>query len=324
MKVGELDGVEALFEVGGGGQLFGAATVAGGFVDNGDFVEMKLAAIHFEVELIFASGCDVEESGELNGGVLRDFAIARREGGEGEVGDLSGFFGGDVAGESFPDFSAPGGESEMPWDAGVLKEVVGDAFDVLAGEAEVGHTPGGTDGVRALQEFAERFVRVFQGEVTEGNGGVAKELGAFGIFGRVTGATPDGMEELVALLGGDGVGGFLFKFGAFAERDEVVGEFFGDGLFFFGAEMGGQAGHGGAWFNGMGRGDEGLEVFGIHAGAHGREAWGLARGGSERFVGAVAGDTVHFLQQDTAFKGGFELGGLDSGEDDLGVAPGES
>ena len=60
---------------------------------------------------------------------------------------------------------------------------MGDALDVLAGEAEVGHAPGGTDGMRALQEFAERFVGVFQGEVTEGNGGLAKELGAFRIFG---------------------------------------------------------------------------------------------------------------------------------------------
>ena len=83
----------------------------------------------------------------------------------------------------------------------------------------------------------------------------------------MAGDTADGVEEFVSLLGGDGVWGFLFEVGAFIERNEVVGDFAGDGLFFFGAEMGGQAGHGGAGFDGVGRGDEGPEVVGIHAGA---------------------------------------------------------
>ena len=51
-------------------------------MDDGDFVEVKVAAVHFEMELICAGGFDVEKSGELDGGVLRDLAASGGKGGE--------------------------------------------------------------------------------------------------------------------------------------------------------------------------------------------------------------------------------------------------
>lgn len=88
----------------------------------------------------------------------------------------------------------------------------------------------------------------------------------------MAGDAADGVEELVSLFGGHGVGSFLLKLRAFVEGDEVVGDFLGDRFLFVFAEVGGKAGHGGAGFDRVGRGDEGFQVFGVHAGADRREA----------------------------------------------------
>lgn len=272
VEVGELDGVPSGFEGGGALEFFDPASIAGSFGEDFFSVEEKGAAVHLEVEGVVAGLLDLEKSIEADGGVMRDICVSSFEGGEGEVVDLTGLVGLDVTGEAFPDFTTPSGVGEVAGDAGLLEKVVGDAVEILARKPEVGHASGGADGVRALQEFAETLVGVFLGEVAEGNGGAAEVLCAFGIAWRVAGDAAHGVEKLVSLFGGNGIGCLLLEVRAFVEGDEVVGDFLGDRLLFVLVEMVGKAGHGGAEFDRVGRGDEGLQVVGIHAGADGREA----------------------------------------------------
>ena len=108
--------------------------------------------------------------------------------------------------------------------------------------------PEGACGVWAFEEFVEALVGVFFGEVVEWGGGGGEEFGAVGPAGRVAGDAADGVEELLALFGGDGVGGLELECGAFVEGGEVVGDGFGDGGFFGVGQVAEEIGHEGARF----------------------------------------------------------------------------
>lgn len=178
---------------------------------------------------------------------------------------LSGLLRFDVALQSFPNFSTPSGVSEVSGNAGVFQEIVRNAVEILTGNAEVRHTTGRANGMRTLEECAEAFVRVFFGEVSKRDRGLAEEFLAIGIARRVAGHAADGMKEFVSFASGDGIGSFLLELGALVERDEVVGDLGRDGFLFLRAQGIRETRHGGAGFDRVRGGDKVLEIVGIHA-----------------------------------------------------------